>query len=109
MRKAKASKGYFLCFIWNLIFNLEWVLVALILYLLHFWTGIPAWISLIGLGIWLLVALFLTALVAWGAACSNEPTPVQENKNPYSAKNADFLNPPGAQNVDGRGNHDDRD
>ena len=94
MRRASASKGYFLCFLLNLCFNLEWVLVALILYLLHFWTGIPAWLSLLGLGVWLLVALLLTCLVAWGASCSDEPAPVQENKNPYSAKTADFLNPP---------------
>ena len=98
MRKAPASNGYFFCFLWNLIFNLEWVLLALVLYLLHFWTGIPAWVSLIGLGIWVLVALCLTLLVVWGTACSNEPAPIRENKNPYSAKTTDFLPSPKASN-----------
>jgi ABC-type protease/lipase transport system fused ATPase/permease subunit len=93
MRKASGSKGYFLCYICNLFLNFEWAVFALILFILHFWLGIPVWLSLIGLGVWLLVALVLTSLVAWGAKSANEPTPERENKNPYSAKTEDMLKP----------------
>ena len=86
MRRASASKGYILCFVFNLLLRLEWVAFALVLYLLHYWAGISAWFCFAALAIWVLSALLLTALTAWGSASSNEPAPRQENKNPYSVK-----------------------
>ena len=91
MRNNSESNGYLLCFILNLIFKFRWALAALALYVLHLWLGIPAWFSLICLGLWVLSALFYTFILSWAAESSSIPTPEQENKNPYSAKNPVYL------------------
>ena len=100
MRRTNANKGFLLCCILNLFLNFEWAALAVLLFILHLWLGVPVILSLVGLGIWLLVALLATLLISWGVRSSNTPTPYRENRNPYSAKNADMFkagNPHGGE------------
>ena len=78
---------------WNLFFNVRWGVLALGLYILHLWLGIPLYISIAGFGVWLFIALFATGLIVWGARISSGDTqePPRENKNPYSADTADVF------------------
>jgi hypothetical protein len=91
MRRGSSSGGFVLCFFVNLLWRSWWTALALILWAVHLWLGIPAYISLIALGHWVLSALAVTVLVSWGAKSSTAPVAPRENKNPYSAKNSDLF------------------
>jgi len=94
MRRTTASKGIVMCCILNLFLNFEWAALAVLLFALHLWLGIPMFLSLIGLAVWLFTALFATFLVSWGANSSGTPTPRRENRNPYSAATEDIFKRP---------------
>jgi len=80
MRIADASKGFIICFLLNLLFNFEWGVFALILYLLHLWLKIPLLIALIFLGIWVGIAFILALLVSVHAILPSKPMPKMEKK-----------------------------
>ena len=82
MKKAE-SGNFFLALILNLVFNLEWVIPAVILLVLHFTTGLPIYWFWIALGLWLGIILIMTLALGW-AGKSSAPPPPRENKNPYS-------------------------
>lgn len=80
MKVADASKGFFFCFLLNMLFNFEWGLFALILYLLHLWLNVPLWISLVLLGIWIAIAFILALLVTVNAIRPSKPKPQMDEK-----------------------------
>ena len=68
MRRASPSNGFFLALLLNLLFNYPLGVLTLILWILHLWLGIPGFIPLIGLGVWVVTAFSVTAffsLFAW--------------------------------------------
>jgi len=75
MKVADASKGFITCFLLNMLFNFEWGLFALILYLLHLWLRVPLWIALALLGVWLAISLTLAILVTVDAIRPRKPGP----------------------------------
>jgi len=90
-RRANSADGFLLCFLFNLLFNYWWGIIALILWILHLWLRIPFYWPIIGYVIWFGVALFSTWLVTWANSSSEEKTVERENLNPYSAKNSDIF------------------
>ncbi len=82
MKKAE-SGNFFLALILNLVFNMEWVIPAVILLILHFTIGLPLYWFWIALGLWVGGTLVVTLLLGWAGKCSRSPEP-RENKNPYS-------------------------
>ncbi len=66
IRKRKSS-GIVLTFFINLIFNIEWLALALVLYGLHRWIGIPIYFMYVALGIWGLIALCISCLLMFGS------------------------------------------
>jgi len=90
-KKGNPGDGFLLCFLVNLLFNFWWGLIATILLVLHFFLGIPLFLSFIGLFIWIGVAFLSTALVVWAVSTAEENTPQRENLNPYSTKNSDVF------------------
>ena len=94
MNKKPFSYAYFLCYIVNLGLNFEWGIVALILWLLHIWLGIPEILYQIVIGIWMSISLFTAVLMSLAAKSDDEKEPDKKNLNPYSAKNPDFLDTP---------------
>ena len=93
MRKAKYSDGFLLSFFLNLLLNYWLGLIALTLWVLHLWLGIPLFISLIALGAWVVTALFATIILSFAANSAPPAYNEQRNANPYSAKTSDFLPP----------------
>ena len=85
MRKADRSHGYLLCFLLNLLFRLEWVALALLLAAGCHWLGLPWYLPVISLGIWVVVAWLVTQLVSFGAASAQASDAPRPNRNPYSA------------------------
>ena len=86
MRRTKHGGGFFICFIFNLLLNLEYSIPAWILLALHFIFDISIWWFVGGLTFWILCILSGMWVMSWAARCAAEPDPVKENKNPYSVK-----------------------
>ena len=84
MRKPKKQSGFLLCFLMNLVLNLEWSIPAWILLALHFWLEISIWWFAGALAVWLGLMLGQTVIIKW-INRSSKPTKPQENKNPYSS------------------------
>ncbi len=88
MRRTKFNGGFWLCFLFNILLNLEWSVPAWVLLALHFvldWSIL--WFCL-ALGAWLLGILLWMLILGWARNCST-PTPYRPNKNPYSVGNKD--------------------
>ena len=86
MQKFRFTGSFIISFVLNLVLNLEWAVLAFILFLLHKFVSLPLWPCLAALGIWaggvLIITLVLYLIGPWGSGA--EPAePV--NKNPYSA------------------------
>lgn len=86
MRRAKQSKRFLLCFLLNVLLNLEWSVPAWILLVLHFWLKFSVWWFVGGLVFWILGILVDMWIIGWATACGNQKDPPKENKNPYSVK-----------------------
>ena len=71
-RRASPSRGFFGAFALNLLFRLEWFVLALILLILYIFLHLPLflYLCLAAIGVWLTVTLVVTLLVAWAASCS---------------------------------------
>ncbi len=82
MKKANSS-NFFLAFILNLVINIEWVIPAVLLLILHFTVGLPIFWFWLVLGLWIVGILIITFVLGWAGKCSVPPPP-RENKNPYS-------------------------
>ncbi len=87
MRRTRRSGSFFVCLLINLLLNLEWVIPALVLLLLHGWLGISIWWFAGSMCLWILSVLAGMWLMGWATDCGNLKDPPKENKNPYSVKN----------------------
>ena len=83
-------KGFLLSFLFNLIFNAELLVLAVIAFLLHIFLNFPIAIAYVLLGLWILWALLITA--GLGVLSKDTPPPsFQKNVNPYSKTTKDFI------------------
>ena len=83
-------KGFLLSFLFNLIFNAELLVLAVIAFLLHIFLDFPIVIVYVFLGLWILWALLITA--GLGVLSRGTPPPTyQKNVNPYSKKTSDYI------------------
>jgi len=85
MKKFRVDGGFLISFVINLLFNLEWVALAFILFLLHKFLKLPMWPVWGALALWVggvfITTLVLSLLAAWGNSADDTPA---QNKNPYS-------------------------
>ena len=85
MRKTKFSGSFVVCFLINLLLNLEWAIPGILLLVLHFWLGLSVWFSIIAFALWVIVMIIWMLIMGWATKCGDTPDPPKENKNPYSA------------------------
>lgn len=83
-------KGFLLSFLFNLIFNAELLVLAVIAFLLHIFLNFPIAIAYVLLGLWILWALLITAGLGV-LSKGTPPPPFQKNVNPYSKTTKDFT------------------
>ena len=83
-------KGFLLSFLFNLIFNAELFVLAVIALLLHIFLNLPMAIAYVLLGLWILWALLITAGLGV-LSKGTPPPPFQKNVNPYSKKTSDYI------------------
>jgi len=83
-------KGFLPSFLFNLIFNAELLVLAVIALLLHIFLNLPIAITYVLLGLWILIALLITSGLGV-LSKGTPPPPFQKNVNPYSNKTEDFT------------------
>ncbi|MBQ3200468.1 MAG: hypothetical protein IJB22_00975 [Clostridia bacterium] len=91
MRRTSRGGSRFLCFLINLLLNLEWTIPAWIALALHHFLHISIWWFWGALALWVIATLLSTLLFSALVTAGSEPPPPKENKNPYSKKNSDYL------------------
>lgn len=90
MRRTHRGGSRFLCFLINLLLNLDRTLPAWIALALHLFLGISIWWFWGALGLWVIATLLSTLLFSTLAAGDSGRQPLNENKNPYSKNNSDY-------------------
>ena len=83
-------KGFLLSFLFNLIFNAELLVLAVIAFLLHIFLNFPIAIAYVLLGLWIFWALLITAGLGV-LSRGTPPPPFQKNVNPYSKTTKDYI------------------
>ena len=86
MRRTKRSGSFLLCFLINLLLNLEWSIPAWILLGLYVLFDISIWWFVGAVAFWITSILTGMWLMGWAAKNGNRKDPPKENKNPYSNK-----------------------
>ena len=89
--KRKRDGGFWLCFLMNLLFDLEWSIPAWLLLILHF---VLSWSILLFVGallVFVVGVLLKTALISWASSLGNIPDDHKENINPYSLSTEQML------------------
>ncbi|MBQ6702599.1 MAG: hypothetical protein IJN17_06565 [Clostridia bacterium] len=86
MKKPNGIVSFFLCFLINMLFTLEFCIPALVLLILHFCIDLSLMWFWIALGAWLVIILIWMIIITWARGCDTKQEP-RENKNPYSVGN----------------------
>lgn len=84
MRNSKRSGSFFPCLFINMLMNIEGLLPAVILLVLHFWLKISVWWSVGAFIAWILYLIMWMAFIGWAGKCGSVRDLPKENKNPYS-------------------------
>lgn len=85
MHKTKQISNFFLWLCINMLLNLEGLIPAAVLFVLHVWFHISLWWSILAVCVWLLYLILWMAVIRWARKCGSVSSPPLENKNPYSA------------------------
>ena len=66
--------------------NIEGVIPAVVLLVLHCYLDISVWWSVFALSLWILYLVIWMLILGYVSRCSNTPDRKTVNKNPYSKK-----------------------
>lgn len=89
--KKRTDGGFWLCFLMNLIFSLEWSIPAWLLLIMHFVLNWSLLLFVGALGVFIIGVFAKTAVLCWAASAGSVPDKPKKNLNPYSAKNDQML------------------
>ena len=67
-KRASADLGFWMAFILNLFFQSEWLVLALVFLALHHLVDLLMFLFWAALGLWVLIALFITVFLGWVAS-----------------------------------------
>ncbi len=84
MRRVSKDHGFIISLVLNMAFRPEWVVGAIVLFVLHRIFGISIWWGIITLIAWFVYSLIITCVLFWANRMGNSPERKTVNKNPYS-------------------------
>lgn len=91
MRRAKRSGSFILCLLFNMLMNLEGLIPAAVLLILHFLFDWSIWWSVLAAAFWIVLIILWMLFIGWSGRCGSTPDTPKENKNPYSVGNKKDL------------------
>ena len=86
MRRTSRSGSFFACLVFNMLLNLEGLIPAAVLLVLHYALGWPLWLTFAAVGLWVLYLIPSKAVLGWAGRRGSTPHAPKENKNPHSNK-----------------------
>lgn len=86
MENKNDAKGFVGLFFSSLLYNLVWLIIALVLLILAITSIIPMWPFYIALGVWILATILTFVFILWGRVGARGDSIQRENKNPYTKK-----------------------
>ena len=86
MRRTSRSGSFFVCLVFNMLLNLEGLIPAVVLLVLHYALDWPLWPTFAAVGLWVLYLIAWMAVIGWAGRCGSTSDAPKENKNPYSNK-----------------------
>lgn len=81
MRRTKRSGSFLLSLLFNMLLNLEGLIPAAILLVLHFWLGWSVWWAVLAAVIWILGMIVWMLLVGWLSKYDSVPLSQNKHKN----------------------------
>ena len=72
MRNSKQKSGFFPCLFINILMNIEGLLPAVILLILHFWIKISVWWSVGAFIAWIIYLIMWMVFISWAGRCGAE-------------------------------------
>ena len=91
MHRAKRSGSFILCLLFNMLMNLEGLIPAAVLLILHFLFDWSIWWSVLAAALWIVLIILWMLFIGWSGRCGSTPDTPKENKNPYSVGNKKDL------------------
>ena len=91
MRRAKRSGSFILCLLFNMLMNLEGLIPAAVLLILHFLFDWSIWWSVLAAALWIVLIILWMLFIGWSGRCGSTPDTPKEHKNPYSVGNKKDL------------------
>ncbi len=87
MRRAKRKSGYIITLLINILLNLDEAIPIIILLILHFAVGLPLWIVLMALGLWIVLIIIRMLIFGWFYSQDSDlPEKSKQINNPYAKK-----------------------
>lgn len=87
MRRTKRSGSFILCLLFNMLLNVEGLIPAAVLLVLHFLFDWSVWWSVLASALWIVWRILWMLFIGWSGRCGRTPDLPKENKNPYSVGN----------------------
>ena len=91
MTRKHTFNDIMLCVLFNMFTEIKYLIPAVLLFILHFITGMSLLFSLLAFLIWIIYVLIRTAIIAFANKYNEVEIVHHDNKNPYSAKTEDIL------------------
>lgn len=90
MRRTKRSGSFILCLLFNMLMNVEGLIPAAVLLVLHFLFDWSVWWSVLAAALWIVWLILWMLFIGWSGRCGSTPDLPKENKNPYSVGNKKY-------------------
>ncbi|MGN1017321.1 MAG: hypothetical protein ACI4PB_00715 [Oscillospiraceae bacterium] len=71
MRRTSRSGSFFVCLVFNMLLNLEGLIPAVVLLVLHYVLGWPLWPTFAAVGLWVLYLIAWMAVIGWAGRCGS--------------------------------------
>ncbi len=84
LKRNSDGSSFVISLVLNLLWNYEFLIVAIVVLVLHFTINAPMWLFWLSLLIWVLPALLMTLFLFFLSGLDSGKVDVKENKNPYS-------------------------
>ena len=85
MRRVSRGHGFLISLLINMAFRAEWLVIAIVLFVLNRVLGLSIWFMVAALAVWVIYSLVVTLLLSMANRLGNVKDEPKINKNPYSS------------------------
>ena len=86
MRRTSRSGSFFVCLVFNMLLNLEGLIPAAVLLVLHYVLDWSLWLTFAAVGLWVLYLVAWMAVIGWAGPMCRKKTKIRIQTNIYNRK-----------------------